>query len=74
MASGGSAECPVIDCRVAPCVKLRPRLLFTAQPELFTFPELPVEGTFERAPHLRALQSRDAAGRDSRDLQAQPQA
>src|SRR5439155_23622581 len=37
-------------------------------------PEQPVEGTFERAPHLRALQSRDAAGRDSCDLQAQPQA
>ena len=34
MASRGTAERPVIDCSVAPCVKFGPRLLFTAQPEL----------------------------------------
>jgi hypothetical protein len=54
----------------APCVKLQPRLLFKTQSEnFFIFREQPVEGSFKRAPYLRALQSRDAAGRDSRDLQ-----
>jgi len=72
MASRGATERPVIDCRVAPCVKSAPRLLFTAQPENISLWEQPVEGTFERAPHLRALQSRDAAGRDSRSSLAQP--
>ena len=35
MASGGVTERAVIDCRVAPCEKSAPRLLFTAQPEYF---------------------------------------
>jgi hypothetical protein len=74
MASRRTAERPVNGSNTAPCVNLQPRLLFKTQPENFTFPESPVEGTYERAPHLRALQSREAPGRDSRHLQAQPQA
>ena len=35
MASRRTAECTVIDCRVAPCVKFPPRLLFKTQPEHF---------------------------------------
>src|SRR6185503_20381745 len=38
------------------------------------FSARPREGTDERQAHLRTLQSRHAAGRHPRDLQAQPQA
>src|SRR2546428_3903831 len=51
-----------------------PSILHGSARTFSRFPEQPVEGTFERAPHLRALQSRDAAGGGSCDLQAQPPA